>query len=116
MAKTVSIKRLKNLGFDPLVKLVDIYREVEDEVAIQKGMRDGSVMMLNPNTAKPRSYVGEHHLNLLDKQISIADKLMRYQYARVPENGDEKRAGMPTLNITLNKQGAHEEDFEMVDD
>jgi hypothetical protein len=118
-----SVGRLKALKFDPIGELVTKYRQLEDEVERQKLIRDGVIVELT-SAGKPRSYRPEVHHALFDKQISIGEKLLRYAYGRVPDEGIETPKTPMPLIVNLTKKGetyianesADTEDFDAYDD
>lgn len=95
--------RLRTLRFDPLQELVNKYRELEREVERQEKIRDGIIVELNAK-GQPRSYRPEVHHAIYEKLINISDKLLRYAYARVPEEVVEDRPTAP-LVVNLTKKG-----------
>ena len=99
-----STARLRELDFDPIAELVKTYREVEDEVVRQKGIRDNTIVELS-TTGRPKAYRPEVHHALLDKKIVIGDKLTRYMYGRVPENGEQAPQAPPALVVQLSQEG-----------
>lgn len=97
-----SVARLKHLEFDPIKKLVDVYKELEAEVEYQKGLRDGTVIELMAN-GRQRAYRAEVHHALYDRLTTIGKELLRYGYGRVPEVGDGNtpKASKPlVINLT----------------
>ncbi len=118
-----SVARLRNLNFDPIGELVNKYRQLEEEVERQKLIRSGEVVELT-SAGKPRAYRPEVHHALFDKQISIGEKLLRYAYGRVPDEGMETPKTPMPLIVNLTKKGetyiANEptdtEDFDAYDD
>jgi hypothetical protein len=99
-----SVARLRNLGFDPIGELVAKYRKLEVEVEYQEKIRDGSVVALN-NAGRPRAYNADTHYALYDKLINISEKLLRYNYGRVPEIQNEAPKAPTPLVINLTKKG-----------
>jgi len=93
-------EKLRSLGFDPIEVMVRTYKEVCKEAEIQAGMRDGRIVRLKAD-GNPRQYVPEVHMAVIDRQIAIGEKLLRYGYARVPETNDLNIGLTPSLNITL---------------
>ena len=116
-----SVARLKHLKFDPITELVTKYRALEDEVERQKLIRDGVIVELT-SAGKPRAYRPEVHHALYDKQIAISEKLLRYAYGRVPDEGAEMPKQPMPLIVNLTKKGETyiandtEEDFDAYDD
>lgn len=116
-----SVARLKHLKFDPIGELVAKYRDLEKEVERQKLIRDNVIVELT-SAGKPRAYRPEVHHALYDKQISIGEKLLRYAYGRVPDEGAEMPKQPMPLIVNLTKKGETyiandtEEDFDAYDD
>jgi hypothetical protein len=82
---TPAQRKLAALGFDPMQSIVDSYKAVEAEIAYQMRVRSGEIVLLNASGNPRAAYNDELIANLVEKKISIADKLMRYGYGRVPE-------------------------------
>jgi len=96
-------RMLKRLGFDPMQELVAKYRDLEAELVYHQQLRDGTKVELDHN-GDTVAYEPSVHLSIYDKLLRTADSLMRYKYARVPENeGDE--GGEPKLIINLTARG-----------
>ena len=99
-----SVARLKYLGYDPIGELVTKYKELESELDRQKRIRNNEIVELTAS-GRPRSFNPETMMSIFDKQIAIAEKLLRYGYGRVPEtNVDEAKPAMP-LVVNLTKKG-----------
>jgi hypothetical protein len=99
-----SVMRLNALGFDPIGELVDKYRKLELELARQEQIRDGVLVELRQD-GQPRAYRAEVHHNIFNMLITVADKLLRYGYGRVPEtNVLEERRPQP-LVVQLTQEG-----------
>lgn len=94
---------LGKLRFDPIVKLVSKYEELEQDLKRQKEIRDGVRVELSAS-GKPRSYNPETLTAIYDKQIMIAKELLRYKYGRVPETEDNVQNAMPLI-VNLTKKG-----------
>ena len=99
-----SIARLKQLGFDPMERLVIRHRELTEELEYQKKRRSGAIVELRQD-GKPRAFVLESMLAIHDKLIAIEKELLRYNYGRVPETGAEDKPPKPSLTIELTKKG-----------
>ncbi len=118
-----SVGRLRSLKFDPIGELVTKYRQLEEEIERQKLIRDGVIVELT-SAGKPRAYRPEVHHAIFDKQISIGEKLLRYAYGRVPDEGMETPKTPMPLIVNLTKKGetyianesADTEDFDAYDD
>lgn len=99
-----SVGRLKILNFDPIGELVHKYRDLEKELERQKQIRNGEVVELTA-AGKPKSHNPEIMLAIYDKQVNIAEKLLRYRYGRVPEVDDGRVAPPAALIVNLTKKG-----------
>jgi hypothetical protein len=101
------VRTLNDMGFDPLRKLVEKYEELEEESDYQKKLRSGEVTQFNAQ-GKVVSFYADNLNTIHDKQIKIAETLLRYKYARVPETqvieGGETK-GNSSLIINLTKKG-----------
>lgn len=99
-----SVRRLARLGFDPIGELVDKYRKLEGELEYQEKLRSGAIVELRSD-GKPRAYRAETHMAIYDKLIAVSEKLLRYNYGRVPElNLVEERKPTPLI-VNLTKKG-----------
>jgi hypothetical protein len=99
-----SQERLKQLYYDPIEKLVNDYKEIEEEIAYQRKLRSGEIVELTP-TGRVKNYRPEIHHALYDKKISIAKELLRYGYARVPEVLETMDNSPKSLIVNLTKKG-----------
>lgn len=99
-----SINRLKQLQYDPIGELVATHNKLKAELERQEQIRDGVIVELTA-TGKPKAYRAEVHHALYDKVIAISEKLLRYNYGRVPElNVVESRVPQPMV-VNLTKKG-----------
>lgn len=99
-----SIQRLAQLDFDPIGELVQKYRKIEKELELQEELREGRVVHLKPD-GKARQYYADQHMAIYDKLLSVADKLLRYGYGRVPETSIVKNEAPPAFIVNLAKPG-----------
>lgn len=96
--------RLRELKFDPLESLVRQYQNLEAELYYQECLREGIVEELRLD-GKPKAYRADIHMGIYEKMIAIGEKLLRYQYGRVPEtNVVEHKERMPLI-VNLTKKG-----------
>ena len=98
-----AVMALKRESFDPIAELVSTYRTLQLELKIQEDLRDGRIVQLRVD-GKPKAYYADAHYSLFDKLISVSDKLLRYNYGRVPENVDdiENRSRSPlVINLAV---------------
>jgi len=95
-----SVKKLRQLGFDPMEALVQAYEEIDLECKAQADIRDKKLVRLRGD-GKPKAYDADFHMACIERRSTIADKLLRYKYARVPENESDDTTNLPSLNINL---------------
>ena len=103
-SERLSFKRLKELDFDPMGELVHKYKKLEAELTYQELIREGRITEYT-TSGKAKAYNAERHMAIYDRLIAIGDKLLRYQYGRIPEKSivDDKRRNPLTIN--LSKEG-----------
>lgn len=93
-----AVRRLAELGFDPLEELIKLYDKVSNEIEemeelklVPKILTDGSV----------RRFSSMAYAQLVTVQQKLSNDLMRYGYARVPETVIvEKEVPRPVINLT----------------
>jgi len=103
-----SVAVLKENRFDPITSLVNRYREMENEVAFWKGIRDRSVIQVINAEGKERYYDADAHMAAEKMLIEIGDKLLRYGYGRVPETVNVNDNRLPTMVIQLSTKSDHQ--------
>jgi hypothetical protein len=79
-----SQKRLNALKFDPIGELVKQYRELEKLVDFWTRIRDGVQVELTKK-GRVKAYNARAHMDAYNALIAIGEKLLRYNYGRVPE-------------------------------
>jgi hypothetical protein len=79
-----SQKRLRALGFDPIGELVTQYRKLEEVVLFWERIRDGVQVEFTPK-GRVKAYNAKAHIDAHNALIAIGEKLLRYNYGRVPE-------------------------------
>jgi len=79
-----SQKRLNALKFDPIGELVKQYRNLEEVVAFWVRIRDGVQVELTQK-GRVKAYNAKAHMDAHNALINIGEKLLRYNYGRVPE-------------------------------
>jgi hypothetical protein len=99
-----AVHKLNELRFDPIVELVEKYREIEKQIEFYNDWRANIIVPLTA-TGKYRTYDQQVHMNLYDKLTAIGEKLLRYGYGRVPELHEEAVQERVPLIINLNKEG-----------
>jgi hypothetical protein len=105
---------MEHLEFDPLERLIKLYRDLEEEDQYWKMLRrhemveETSVSPLGV-TKKKRKYSIMAHTAVMAQMAKIGNDLMRYKYSRVPENtveSDKDEIGDFELVLT---EGDYEE-------
>jgi hypothetical protein len=94
--------RLKDLGFDPIEKLVRLYERLEAEDAVYQELRNaGAVLLMDKkgNTKPAKRYSGVAHAAILAQMQKVSSDLLRYSYGRVPEGVDLQKGGTPKMVI-----------------
>ena len=99
---------LKNLGFDPIGKLIERYEELSNEIAFWKGIRNGTVVQVINTEGKTRYYDSDAHMQAEKMLVDIGDKLLRYGYGRVPETLNVNDNRPPSLIVNLTREGEHQ--------
>jgi hypothetical protein len=99
-----SIGALSRLGYDPIEELTKNHERILKQIERQEKVSNGQLTQLNGD-GKTINYNAEVHMNLYDKLTKISEALLRYGYARVPENNDEKVARNNSLTINLTAKG-----------
>ena len=97
-----SISKLDSLGFDPLESMVHLYKRLMEEDEYWLSLRkQGTINYVNnlPTGVKKRTvkYSSVAHAATLANMGKVANDLMRYKYARVPEVNE-----VPTAKSELN--------------
>lgn len=93
---TSARKRLEELGFDPIQKMIDLYDQLEGQIfAIQ----------FYPDGTKREKVSALALSNMVSTQQKIANDLMRYGYARAPETNETKINSVAPMVIQLSKAG-----------
>lgn len=100
-----SERRLQELKFDPMQRVVDNYRKLEGELAWWEGIRDRTIVSLLAS-GKERSYSFDAHMRIYEQLNNVADRLMRYAYGRVPETQITENRGRVPFVINLSSGGS----------
>jgi len=77
--------KMHGRNYDPVDAMVDLYERLVDEDRIMCAVRDGSLVKLTEAGPKQR-YSSMAHAALLAQIQRVHADLLRYGYARVPEN------------------------------
>lgn len=84
-------KVMKSRGYDPVSSLVDQHERLLEEDRYWCSVRDGTLVPVKGNGRTVR-YSALAHTAILKQIQDVADRLLRYHYARVPE-GDAAERG-----------------------
>lgn len=95
--------RLQYLGFDPLEEMVKQYKEIQSEIERQKQIRAGAIVELKAN-GEEKTFWSQDLYMLYDKQINIADKLLKYAYT-TPTEDDGANKAVPKLTVIMSQEG-----------
>jgi hypothetical protein len=98
-----AVIRLYELGFDPIEKLVELYREISKEIEELDRLKLCPIMLKN---GEVRRYSSMTHAQLLTTQQKLINDLMRYGYARVPETVNVKTDIPKGITINLTPKGS----------
>jgi hypothetical protein len=97
--KILAVRRMHFLNYDPLEKLIQTSMKLDVLEEEMNDMRIGNLTKVNSDGSTIR-YSPRLHVELHDRSIKIAEALMRYKYARVPE-GSDPGAPPPPMKIML---------------
>lgn len=99
-----SVNRLKALGFDPIGVLVDRYKALLKDVEHYRTLQSGKIVELQAN-GRPRVFNYDTLVSMETQLATIADKLLRYGYGRVPENAEDEKPPMAPMIVQLTRKG-----------
>lgn len=97
-----SVEKLKQLGVDPIEMQVEIYNETCKEIKELEELKLCPKLLKNGDT---RRYSAMAHAQLLTIKQKIANDLMRYGYARIPETVNIKPEAPKGITINLTPKG-----------
>jgi hypothetical protein len=83
-----SKRRLAQLDFDPIERLVNLYKELDEEIRYMRDLRDFKVpshITAEGEELKPPRYSAVALAAILAQKEKVANDLLRYGYGRVPE-------------------------------
>jgi hypothetical protein len=102
-----SVRRLKDLRFDPIFELVEKYRMLEEELGRQERIRDGKLVLMTEVDGKPKQvkYSPYFHMEVFDRLLKVGETLLRYGYGRVPEMNELQVRRPSGMTIQLTKEG-----------
>jgi hypothetical protein len=106
------IRRLAQLGFDPMEQMVKLSKDIDKELYKIKHYSNGTLREKFSMVA---------YAQLLATQQKLINDLMRYGYSRVPETEDTQEKVIKPVVINLSKKGdtylptTNYEDAEFVD-
>jgi len=84
-----SRKRLEELNFDPMQKLVRQYNELEAEDIFLKELRKVTAVVQHDARGKEIGkikYSAMYHVSVIAQMGKISEGLLRYGYGRIPES------------------------------
>lgn len=96
-----SIAKLRTLGCDPLVEMVELHKKLVTEIKRQEELRDmaaGGLKLLG----KYSSYA---HSKFLEADQKLLNDLLPYKYAKVPVEVDLTNRNIAPMVINLTKEG-----------
>jgi hypothetical protein len=99
-----SVRRLEMLKFDPISRLVDRHASLSKELEYQEKRRRNEVIELT-TSGKARAFMMDHLMMIHNQLFAIEKELLRYGYARVPENTVETAQKVAPLVINLTSKG-----------
>jgi hypothetical protein len=85
-----AVRKLAQLGFDPIEKMVQMYQRVVDDIAAEKAKQKPSAMLL---------------ASLINVEQKCINDLMRYGYSRVSETNVIEQRELPPLSIVMTPAG-----------
>lgn len=98
---TYSERRLRELKFDPMERLVDTHKRLLEQIKYYDEIRDGKRVVFRSD-GKERNYPQAVHMDLYDKLAKVETELMKYGYAKVPDTinvNDDRPLGL-VVNLT----------------
>lgn len=102
-----AIKKLKDLGFDPIEKLVEQYNEVCEEIADLQKLK--TEVLCYADGTPTRRFSAMALANLLTVKNKITSDLLRYGYARVPEALIVENNTTKRVVFKISKKGKEDE-------
>lgn len=97
---TASQKKLRDLGFDPIEALVNDYHAINKLIKIEEDVRDGKIVRLS-SKGNVLTWYPDTLTRLVEQRTQVADKLLRYNYGRVPETVINEHNIVPPMRIQL---------------
>lgn len=89
-----SVRKMEELGFDPLEKLTELYNQIVDNLNATETDKEGQ--------ERPVVKIGSlAHATMLGHLKGISDSLAKYSYRAVPERREVDMVGASTTMITL---------------
>jgi hypothetical protein len=101
-----SVKKLRELGFDPLEAQVKLYKELVIEEAFVRSLRNGKVIHVDCE-GKRVKYSAMYHTSLLTMIQKTAEAMTRYAYGRVPETVQNEDKPQEAFVIELTTEHYH---------
>ena len=104
-----SRKRLEELNFDPIEKLVRLYEELQTEEQYWRNLRNvSSVQVIGDDGKRKKTvrYSAMAHSTVWAQMEKVANDLLRYGYGRVPESLNINTPNASPLSIGLSGEKA----------
>lgn len=98
---TFSQKKLRELKFDPIERLLDTHKKLTEQIEYYDKIRDNKIVAYRQD-GKERNYPQAVHMELYDKRAKIELELLKYNYSKVPETvniNDDRPLGL-VVNLT----------------
>lgn len=100
-----SVQKLRQLGFDPIEKMVDLYQKITKEIEKMDKLNTNNTAFTTMTGERRTRFSGVAYANLIAIQQKIIADLMRYGYARVSETIIMTPQATAPLTIMLTKEG-----------
>ena len=112
LSKFRSVRKLRELAYDPIEKMVQLYERLVDEEALWARVRSGiETTLITGDDGKIRSirYSAVAHAAVLAQMNKVNSDLLRYGYGRVPETVNFDTPALPPMFIQLVEEGEDEQ-------
>ena len=105
--KVTAKKKMAKRSFDPVDALLDNYERLLKEDAYWTSIREGSEVHLKKGSGHKIRYSAVTHAAILAQISKIGETLLRYGYARVPENEPEEQHVSQPFIVSLTDDSFH---------
>jgi hypothetical protein len=101
-----SVRRLDALNFDPMERMVILYKRLEEQEQHWGNVQMGLVTYIGADgEEKPVRYSSVAHIGVLNQMQKISADLLRYKYGRVPEGMNFDDAAIAPFYVMLEQGG-----------